>query len=69
MEQVEDNWDFVTYAGGLVVAFTILTLIRFYIKVWFIFKSMTFLQGAQFREKVNAKNKVVLVTGINFISN
>jgi retinol dehydrogenase-13 len=51
MEEESDY--FITYAGIAVAAFTVLALIRYYIK------------GAQFREKVNAKGKVVLITGAN----
>lgn len=49
----EEGWDFITVAGALVVVFVVLALIRLYIK------------GGQFREKVNAKQKVALVTGAN----
>lgn len=49
----EENWDFITYFGILIVAFVVLAAIRLYIK------------GAQFREKVNAKGKIALITGAN----
>lgn len=53
MEEVEERWDFVTYAGFGIAIFTVLAAIRYYIK------------GAQFKEKVNAKGKIVLITGAN----
>jgi len=51
-DEIED-WGFITVAAGLVIAATILIVIRHYIK------------GTQFREKVNAKGKIVLITGAN----
>lgn len=53
MDEIEEGWDFITVAGALVVVFVVLTVIRMWIK------------GGQFREKVNAKQKVALVTGAN----
>lgn len=52
MEEEQSDY-LITYAGIGIAVFTVLALIRYYIK------------GAQFREKVNAKGKVVLVTGAN----
>ncbi|CAD5235162.1 unnamed protein product [Bursaphelenchus xylophilus] len=51
MEEVEEGWDSLTIASGLVIIGFVLFMVRRFIK------------GAQFTEKVSVKGKVALVTG------
>ncbi|CAD5228871.1 unnamed protein product [Bursaphelenchus okinawaensis] len=53
MEEVEEGWDSLAVASGVVAVAFVLFMVRRWIK------------GGQFTEKVNAKGKVALVTGSN----